>query len=73
MIKSTITYGIDLSKDKFDVYSSLDEFKTYANDHRGYKLFAKQVTQESQLVMEATGYYHYKQPKETTKKDQIDD
>jgi transposase len=60
MSKSTIIYGIDISKDKFDVYSSVDEFKTYANDHTGYKLFARQVTKDSQLVMEATGYYHYK-------------
>ncbi len=73
MSKSTIIYGIDISKDKFDVYSSVDEFKTYANDHTGYKLFARQVTKDSQRVMEATGYYHYKKPKETTKKDQIDD
>ena len=60
MSKSTIIYGIDISKDKFDVYSSADKFKTYANDHKGYQLFAKEVNKRSRLVMEATGYYHYK-------------
>ena len=51
----------------------MDEFKRYVNDHNGYKLFARQVTKDSELVMEDTGYYHYKKPKETTKKDQIDE
>jgi phosphoserine aminotransferase len=67
MSKSTNIYGIDLSKDKFNIYSSLDEFKRYANDHTGYKLFARQVTKDSKRVMEAIDYYHYKQKKQPKK------
>jgi transposase len=63
MSKRTIIYGIDLSKDKFDVHSSVDEIKTYANDHIRCKLFIRQVTKDSQLVMEASSYYHYEQTK----------
>ena len=60
MSKNKTFYGIDISKDKFDVYNSKGEFMSFVNNYKGYKQFEKTLSKESHLVMEATGYYHYK-------------
>lgn len=60
MSKNKTIYGIDISKEKFDVYSSNDDFTSYSNDYKGFKQFEKTLSYDSHLVMESTGYYHYK-------------
>ena len=58
MNKVKIYYGIDISKDVFDVYSSEGEFHQYPNNVDGFREFVKLLRKESHCVMEATGYYH---------------
>lgn len=59
MCKDTIFYGIDISKDVFDVTSSIGKYNQYSNDLKGFKRFIKQLNSESHCVMEATGYYNF--------------
>ena len=59
MNKYTKIYGVDISKDVFDVMSSKGKYFKFSNDEKGFKLFIKNLTKESLVVMEATGYYHY--------------
>lgn len=58
MNKVKIYYGIDISKDVFDVYSSKGEFYQYKNETEGFREFQKLLCSSSHCVMEATGYYH---------------
>ncbi len=60
MNKSTLFFGIDISKDYFDVYSKELVQKSYPNTKEGYKRFATTITDTSYCVMEATGCYHHK-------------
>ena len=53
-------FGIDISKDVFDVVDSKGNHYQFENDFKGYKAFKKLLDNESHCVMEATGYYHYK-------------
>ncbi|MCH2225840.1 MAG: IS110 family transposase, partial [Crocinitomicaceae bacterium] len=53
-------FGIDISKDVFDVVDSFGNHHQFTNDFKGYKSFKKILNKESHCVMEATGYYHYK-------------
>ncbi|RSK39982.1 IS110 family RNA-guided transposase [Mangrovimonas spongiae] len=53
-------YGIDISKDVFDVYVPETGFSQFKNDYQGFKKFLKQISKGSLVVMEATGYYHYR-------------
>ncbi|MBQ0739726.1 IS110 family transposase, partial [Aquimarina celericrescens] len=53
-------YGIDISKNVFDVYGSKAGFSQFTNDGQGFKNFVKQLPRSSLVVMEATGYYHYR-------------
>ena len=50
-------YGIDVSKDTFDVYCN-KEHLVFSNDLKGFKQFKKTVKKESLCVMEVTGIYH---------------
>jgi len=59
MSKNTNYFGIDISKDVFDVTDSKDHHYQFTNNHQGFKLFLKKLTSSSHCVMEATGYYHY--------------
>jgi len=59
MNKSKEIFGIDISKMVFDVYSEKSGHQQYSNDEQGFKEFAKSVSKDSLVVMEATGYYHY--------------
>jgi len=59
MSKNSETYGVDISKDVFDVYSDLNGHQQYANSVRGFKDFHKVLCSNDLVVMEATGYYHY--------------
>lgn len=53
-------YGIDVSKDVFDVYGSETGHNQFGNDERGFKGFVKYLPEMLLVVMEATGYYHYR-------------
>lgn len=53
-------YGIDISKDVFDVYGSLSGHNQFKNDAKGFLSFVKSLPKEVLVVMEATGYYHYR-------------
>lgn len=59
MDKDKIYYGIDISKDVFDVCDSHGVFYQFENSYKGFKQFVKVVVPEGHCVMEATGYYHY--------------
>lgn len=60
MNKSKEIYGIDISKNVFDVYSNLKGHQQFVNDVKGFKSFTKALNKNSHVVMEATGYYHYR-------------
>ncbi|NBG67461.1 IS110 family RNA-guided transposase [Acidiluteibacter ferrifornacis] len=59
MNKDIKYYGIDISKDVFDVCDSTGESSQYENNVKGFKQFVKTLSVNSHCVMEATGYYHY--------------
>lgn len=60
MNKYKETFGIDIRKDVFDVYSNKIGHHQFKNDAQGFKAFSKIVTPKALVVMEATGYYHYR-------------
>lgn len=60
MIKYKETYGVDISKDVFDVHGSSKGHNRYTNDETGFKKYLKELPKGSLVVMEATGYYHYR-------------
>lgn len=59
MNKNTEFFGIDISKDVFDVFSLEKGHDQFVNNEKGFKQFIKKLSKESLVVMEATGYYHY--------------
>lgn len=60
MIKYKETYGVDIGKDVFDVHGSIVGHHQYKNDESGFKKLLKALPNTSLVVMEATGYYHYR-------------
>ena len=60
MNKDTKYYGIDISKDVFDVMDEKGVHYQFLNTHTGFKKYLKILDAQSHCVMEATGYYHYK-------------
>jgi len=60
MNKNTLIFGIDISKDVFDVYNELLGHKRYSNNDRGIKSFIKALPEDAHCVMEATGCYHHR-------------
>lgn len=60
MNKDTEIYGVDISKDVFDVYSIKKGHKQFRNNEKGFTIFLKLLDRDSLIVMEATGYYHYR-------------
>jgi transposase len=60
MNKDTNYYGIDISKDVFDVMDEKSVHYQFKNNTFGFKKFCKLLDLNSHCVMEATGYYHYK-------------
>ncbi|RED43381.1 IS110 family RNA-guided transposase [Seonamhaeicola aphaedonensis] len=60
MNKDKEIYGIDVSKKVLDVYNQCSGHLQFTNDERGFKLLLKKLPKESLVVMEATGYYHYR-------------
>lgn len=59
MYKYTNIFGVDISKDVFDVMNSKGDYDQFSNNLTGFKKFEKKLTKETLIVMEATGYYHY--------------
>ncbi len=53
-------YGIDISKNVFDVYGSQSGHDQFKNDEKGFLNFLKSLSKDVLVVMEATGYYHYR-------------
>jgi len=59
MNKNTLFFGIDISKDSFDVYSHSIGHKSYPNSKNGFRSFLNVLNTSSHCVMEATGSYHH--------------
>lgn len=59
MNKYTEIYGVDISKDVFDVVNSKGSYIQYTNGPKGFERLSKKLPKGSLVVMEATGYYHY--------------
>lgn len=60
MNKYSETFGIDISKNVFDCYGSIQGHLQFKNDEFGFKKFHKLLPKNCLVVMEATGYYHYR-------------
>ena len=60
MTKGKKIYGIDISKNVFDVYSETSGHFQFNNDDKGFKCLLKALPSNALVVMEATGYYHYR-------------
>ena len=60
MNKDKKIYGIDISKSVFDVYCKEGGYLEFNNDEKGFKELLKILPSEALVVMEATGYYHYR-------------
>ena len=58
MSKSKKFFGIDISKDVFDVVDSSENHHQFKNDPSGFKAFGKLLNENSHCVMEATGCYY---------------
>lgn len=58
MNKSTNYFGIDISKDSFDVMDANEAHHQFTNNSSGFKSFLKILDENSHCVMEATGYYY---------------
>lgn len=58
MNKFTIYYGIDISKDVFDVFDSRGNHRQFSNDALGFRKFNSTIKKGSCCIMEATGVYH---------------
>ena len=58
MNKSIKYFGIDISKDVFDVVNSEGNYCQYENNFKGFRKFLKELDINSHCVMESTGYYH---------------
>ncbi|RFN58504.1 IS110 family RNA-guided transposase [Marixanthomonas ophiurae] len=60
MNKYNETFGVDISKDVFDAHGSKNGHSQFKNDEKGFKAFLKSLPVQALVVMEATGYYHYR-------------
>ena len=58
MDENTNYFGIDISKDVFDVMGSDGLFHQFSNEMAGYKQFSKLMDSKAHCVMESTGVYH---------------
>jgi transposase len=58
MIENTNYFGIDISKDVFDVMGSNGLFYQFSNTASGFKNFIELTNTSSHCVMESTGVYH---------------
>jgi transposase len=59
MHKNKKIFGIDISKDTFDVMDCSGNYYQFDNNTKGFVKFIKLLSNDCHCVMEATGYYHY--------------
>ena len=59
MNKVKTIFGIDISKNTFDVMDCSGKHNQFENNQIGFVKFLKLLEVDSHCVMEATGYYHY--------------
>jgi len=59
MVKSSNFFGIDISKNVFDVVRNGEKHFQFSNNITGFKQFIKLLNRDSHCIMEATGVYHY--------------
>lgn len=60
MNKYKETFGVDISKDVFDVYGNGSGHARFKNDEKGFASFLEVLPGGALVAMEATGYYHYR-------------
>lgn len=60
MNKDKEIYGIDVSKKVFDIYGQFTGHQQFTNEEKGFNELVKQLPKNALVVMEATGYYHYR-------------
>jgi len=60
MNKNKQFFGIDISKDVFDVVDQADNHYQFKNDLSGFRKFSKILIEHSHCVMEVTGSYYQK-------------
>lgn len=53
-------YGVDISKSVFDLYNSDTGYLELKNEEKGFKKLLKLLPEGALVVMESTGYYHYR-------------
>ncbi len=53
-------YGLDISKNVFDIYGSKSGHNQFKNEEKGFVKFLGRLPKGALVVMEATGYYHYR-------------
>ncbi|PRP66018.1 IS110 family RNA-guided transposase [Nonlabens agnitus] len=58
MDKYTEVFGVDISKDHFDVFSERYGHERFSNNDDGFHRFLEGLYDTDLVVMEATGYYH---------------
>jgi len=58
MDKSTNYFGIDISKDVFDIVDINDHHYQFSNDTKGFRGFIKLLDKNAHCVMEATAQYY---------------
>jgi transposase len=56
--KNTNYFGVDISKDVFDVVDIKDQHFEFENSDKGYRSFKKILSANPYCIMEATGYHH---------------
>lgn len=59
MVRNNNFFGIDISKDVFDVVKNGKNHYKYSNNIIGFKKFIKLLDDKPYCIMEATGVYHY--------------
>ncbi|MFV8226131.1 IS110 family transposase [Christiangramia aquimixticola] len=60
MDKIKYYYGVDISKSFFDVVDQTGKHDQFSNDVKGFKCLLKFIKEDSLVIMEATGYHHYR-------------
>ena len=58
MDKFSNYYGVDISKDVFDVMDQNGVHTKFSNNSNGFRKFLKQINENPIVIMEATGVYH---------------
>ena len=60
MNKDREIFGVDIRKDVFDSYGSIQGHLQFKNIEKGFVKFLKTLREDTLIAIEATGYYHYR-------------